>query len=35
MSAYVVVEFTVKDLEMYREQYAPLPGRQPKSMEVR
>ena len=35
MSAYVVVEFTVKDPEMYREKYAPLPDRQPKSMEVR
>ena len=26
MSAYVVVEFTVKDPEMYREQYAPIAG---------
>ncbi len=35
MSAYVIVEFTVKDPEIYREKYAPLLGRQPKSMEVR
>jgi uncharacterized protein (DUF1330 family) len=26
MSAYVVVEFTVKDPEMYREKYAPIAG---------
>ncbi len=26
MSAYVVVEFTVKDPEMYRENYAPIAG---------
>jgi uncharacterized protein (DUF1330 family) len=27
MSAYVIVEFTVKDPEMYREKYAPVAGR--------
>ena len=26
MSAYVIVEFTVKDPEMYREKYAPIAG---------
>jgi uncharacterized protein (DUF1330 family) len=26
MSAYVIVEFTVKDPETYREQYAPIAG---------
>jgi uncharacterized protein (DUF1330 family) len=26
MSAYVVVEFTVKDPEIYREKYAPIAG---------
>ena len=26
MSTYVVVEFTVKDPEMYREKYAPIAG---------
>ncbi len=26
MSAYVIVEFTVKDPEMYREKYAPFAG---------
>ena len=26
MSAYVIVEFTVKDPEMYREKYAPFGG---------
>ena len=27
MSAYVIVEFTVKDPDVYREQYAPNAGR--------
>ena len=27
MSAYVVVEFTVKDLDVYREKYGPIAGR--------
>src|ERR1700710_171563 len=27
MSAYVIVNFTVKDPEVYREQYAPIAGR--------
>src|SRR5277367_6043716 len=27
MSAYVIVEFTVKDPETYREKYAPMAGR--------
>ena len=26
MSAYVIVEFTVKDSEIYREKYAPIAG---------
>jgi uncharacterized protein (DUF1330 family) len=26
MSAYVIVEFTVKDPEVYREKYAPIAG---------
>ena len=26
MSAYVIVEFTVKDPEIYREKYAPIAG---------
>ncbi len=26
MSAYVIVEFTVKDAEMYREKYGPIAG---------
>ena len=26
MSAYVVVEFTVKDPQMYREKYGPIAG---------
>ena len=26
MSAYVIVEFTVKDLEIYRDKYAPVAG---------
>jgi uncharacterized protein (DUF1330 family) len=26
MSAYVIVEFTVKDPKMYREKYAPIAG---------
>jgi uncharacterized protein (DUF1330 family) len=26
MSAYVIVEFTVKDPELYREKYAPVAG---------
>ncbi len=26
MSAYVIVEFTVKDPEMYREKYGPIAG---------
>ena len=26
MSAYAIVEFTVKDPEMYREKYAPIAG---------
>lgn len=26
MSAYVIVEFTVKDPEIYRENYAPIAG---------
>ena len=26
MSAYVIVEFTVKDPDMYREKYAPIAG---------
>ena len=34
MNAYVVVEFTVKDPETYREKYAPLQGRQQRTMEV-
>ncbi len=27
MSAYVIVEFTVKDPEIYREKYGPIAGR--------
>jgi uncharacterized protein (DUF1330 family) len=27
MSAYVIVEFTVQDLDVYREKYAPIAGR--------
>ncbi|MFZ1992840.1 MAG: DUF1330 domain-containing protein [Solirubrobacteraceae bacterium] len=27
MSAYVIVEFTVKDPEMYRDDYAPIAGK--------
>jgi len=34
MSAYVVVEFTVKDPDVYREKYGPNAGR-PKSTEAR
>lgn len=30
MSAYVVVNFTVKDPEIYREQYAPIAGQETK-----
>jgi uncharacterized protein (DUF1330 family) len=26
MSAYIIVEFTVRDPEMYREKYAPIAG---------
>ena len=26
MSAYVIVEFTVKDPDIYREKYAPIAG---------
>ena len=35
MSAYVIVEFTVKDPEITVRNTPPLLGRQPKSMEVR
>ena len=35
MSAYVIVEFTVKDPETYPRNTPPLLGRQPKSMEAR
>jgi hypothetical protein len=35
MSAYVIVEFTVKDPDVYREKYAPVLGRQPTSTEAR
>ncbi len=31
MSAYVVVEFTVNDPEMYREKYAPIAGQTAKA----
>src|SRR5271163_1188545 len=33
MSAYVIVEFTVKDPEMYREKYAPIAGQTAKEHE--
>ena len=35
MSAYIVVEFTVKDPDVYREKYAPTLGRRPRSTEER
>ncbi len=35
MSAYVIVEFTVKDPDVYREKYAAMPERPPKSTEPR
>ena len=35
MSAYVIVEFTVKDPDVYREKYAPTLDRRPKSTEAR
>ena len=35
MSAYVIVEFTVKDPGIYREKYAPLLVRRAMTMEVR
>ena len=35
MSAYVVVEFTVKDPDVYVRNTAPTPGGRPKSTEVR
>jgi uncharacterized protein (DUF1330 family) len=31
MSAFVIVEFTVKDPEMYREKYAPIAGQTAKA----
>ncbi len=31
MSAYVIVEFTVKDAEIYREKYAPIAGQTAKA----
>jgi uncharacterized protein (DUF1330 family) len=33
MSAYVIVEFTVKNPEMYRERYAPIAGQTAKEHE--
>ncbi len=35
MSAYVIVEFTVKDPDVYREKYAATLDRRPKSTEAR
>ena len=35
MSAYVIVEFTVKDPDVYREKYAAMLDRRPKSTEAR
>ncbi len=35
MSAYVIVEFTVKDPDVYREKYAATLERRPKSTEPR
>ena len=35
MSAYVIVEFTVKDPDVYREKYAPIAGQTAKSTEAR
>ena len=34
MSAYLIVEFTVKEPDVYREQYAPKPGGRPRSTEA-
>lgn len=35
MSAYVIVEFTVKDPDVYREKYSAIAGGQPRSTEAR